>query len=174
MTQLVIKRQIQLRKPPANDNFADATEMLRIGSDNTAWEKMPEVELAGATIEATEVSGSNWGVSPGYQSLWWKFTPAGATTVSIRNINSIFGASSGSGDSTGVFLDLVMAVWRGSSFGTLVEMDSTLYTADTAGPYDGTATWAATAGTVYHIQIAAGGTSGPSKNGKVVLEWKLA
>lgn len=169
---LSIKRAVEVRRPASNDDFARAQPMHRIGT-GTGWEQLEPVDIAGNGMEVAEPAGLNWIGSAGYQSLWWKYEPAGSHHVSVRNSLSTFMDSFSTFPVTPARLNLLMAAYGGGpGMGALAELDSTGSTAvDAATPiFDPLIEFDVVGGNTYWIQVVA---YQPGTNGAVVLEWNL-
>jgi hypothetical protein len=173
VTKLIsIKRAVEMRRPAANDDFARAQPMHRIGT-GTGWEQLEPVDIAGNGMETAEPAGANWVGSLGYQSLWWKYEPAGPHHVSVRNGLSTFMDSTSSFPVSPAKLNIMMTAYDGGpGMGALTELDSTDST-DPSNPtpdFDPIIEFDVVAGDTYWIQVAAWA---PGTNGAVILEWNL-
>ncbi|HEX5809373.1 MAG TPA: S-layer homology domain-containing protein, partial [Anaerolineales bacterium] len=121
--------------PPSNDNFANGTVITTIPYTNT-------VVTTEATEQASEppvpTACDGRLLDLGVKTVWYRYTPTVTGPVYA--------------DSFGTDYDTYIAVWRGSSLGTL-----TFVTCDDdneAGGYESQVGWTATAGVTYHIQVA--------------------
>jgi len=128
--------------PPANDNFANAATLS--GNSGTV-----NSNSSMATSETGEPAHAGEGP---YKSIWYKFTPASSGILSVDTHGSAF--------------DTVLAVYTGSSVGSLTEVSSN-DDDDSAGNCSGTNA-PLTSGTTYRIAVAG---YDDSEAGSTVLNW---
>jgi hypothetical protein len=120
---------------PANDNFAAGTAVGALPANFTA-------STTSATLETGEPApgcGSGFG-----KSVWYVFTPAATTQVTVSTAGSNF--------------DTILGVWTGGSLGGLTAVTCN-------DDFTGTTSqvsFSATAGTTYRIQVGGFGGAGGS------------
>lgn len=133
---------------PTNDNFASRIALTTEGGF------VGPVTIDLATTEVGEPAGSN--VTNGvFQTIWYSWTCPLSGTYSFDT-----------GTRAGAQVDTTLAVWTGTSLGSLVEVASN---DDTPGfSFGSQVVFAATAGTTYQIQI---GTYDGTATGNVYLNW---
>ena len=135
--------------PPANDNFANAQVI-------TGCSGLVNGVNVGATREANEPTHSPDNVT-GNRSVWYQWQAPSTGTVTFRTVGSRF--------------DTVLAVYTGSSLGSLV-LAAARDDDDSATDKTSTVTVSAIAGTTYRIAVdgynnESGGDFGPLK-----LNWQ--
>lgn len=190
MTRILsIHRAVQIRLPHHNDDFEDAQPMRRLQS-GTGFEQLLPVPLAGATIQheafggpRTDPVGSNWVGSDGFQSLWWRYDPAGSRHVAVRNTLSthfdgfsVFPDYSGGPTPTSRLNVMMAAYGGGPALADLSELDSTDSDDPTDDPtsghpaFDPRLDFDVVGGETYWVQVCSWKAG---MNGEVVLEWNL-
>ncbi len=128
-----------------SDNFADGQGISG-----------PVGTVNGSTVVATKEAGEpNHGGNVGGKSIWYKWTAPGTGPATIDTVGSTY--------------DTLLGVYTGDSVGalTLIADNDDI---ETGTQQQSRVTFAATAGTVYHIAVD--GYDGAS--GSVVLNWNLA
>jgi hypothetical protein len=114
--------------PPANDNFADALEILGASG-----------QIPGCNIGASKESGEpRHAHNNGGASVWWRWTAPASGSVVFDTFDSNF--------------DTILAVYTGNSVGTLTEIASN-NDADSLHVYQSILEFDAVAGTTYHIVV---------------------
>jgi hypothetical protein len=131
-----------------NDDFANSAD-VDVGSDPTS----ESVNTVFATKEAGEPDHAG---NAGGKSVWYRFTPATSGPVTV--------------DTCDAALDTLLAVYTGSSVGTLTEVASNDDTAGCGGGTGSRVTFSATAGTT--SRLAVDGKNGAG--GQVRLEFQMA
>ncbi len=144
--------------PPANDDFANADTITAGGPvSNVVLDGIPN-RWAGAEVGEPDHAATTNGAS---HSLWWKVTLASSGNVSFDTSLSL--------DIDGINpLDTVLAIYSGSTVGTLVEIDS-----NDDGGVDVTSELInvpLTGGVTYHIAV---GCFDPIIYGTVILRYSL-
>lgn len=111
--------------PPPNDNLADRT-LVAAGS----------TQSVGSNVDASAEAGEPRNPSvAGGRSVWWSWTSATSSSVTISTTGSSF--------------DTTLAIYTGNTVGSLVLVGAN----DDAGGVQSAVTFAAVAGTTYSIQV---------------------
>jgi hypothetical protein len=134
-----------LAVPPANDNFANATNLTG-----------PAGSITGSTIDATKEAGEpNHAGEPGGRSLWYRWAAPRDGLVTFDSC-----ATSG--------FDSLLAVYTGSAVNALSEVESN--DDEPACPFGRSrVVFPATAGLIYRIAVDGFGAA----QGPVLLSWNL-
>ncbi|MBI1289913.1 hypothetical protein GC173_01540 [bacterium] len=130
---------------PANDSFSSATLILSLSGTSGA-------ENQGASREAGEPD--HWSTSPGYGTLWWKYTADAIATVNF--------STCGSG------IDTVMAMYLGDSVDSL-ELVMRNDNSSSCPPASGIQ-FTSTPGVTY---IIAAGSYDVDSRGTLILRWTV-
>lgn len=153
---------------PLADNFADA--IVLVGASGSYGRGI----IDDLTVEDGEPTGSNIGNGI-HQTCWFKWVAPADGTATFDTRGSL--ATDGNGgpdippdDPALPSLDTTLAVWTGTELGDLVEVESN--DDDDSGDwgYNSLATFAATSGETYWIQI---GTYDEPYTGTLVVNWSL-
>ncbi len=111
--------------PPANDHFANRT-LVAAGS----------TQSVGSNVDASAETGEPRNPSvAGGRSVWWSWTSATSSSVTISTTGSSF--------------DTTLAIYTGNSVGSIALVGAN----DDAGGVQSAVTFAAVAGTTYSIQV---------------------
>ena len=131
--------------PPVNDNFAGAQALSGLSGSVTGT----NVNATGETDEPI-----HWNVFGTASSVWYRWTAPASGLAAIDTVGSSF--------------DTVLAVYSGSTLGTLTRLTQD---DDSGGGRTSLVNFAATAGTTYYFAVG-GSTSGA--RGALVLNWQLS
>src|SRR5581483_9376471 len=141
-----VKLNLVLTRPPGNDAFAAAQVIAGAAGS-----------IAGTNLAASKEAGEpNHAGNVGGHSVWYRWTAPASTTLTIDTVGSSF--------------DTLLAVYKGSSVGSLTAVASNDDIVDQQQPQS-RVSFAVTAGTTYQIAVDGWRGTGTGAVGSVMLNW---
>lgn len=127
-----------------NDYFADAITVV-IPTDGATYTHSGTIHNLNLTMEVGEPYATGYNPT---KTAWWKYTPATSGTITVSTTPTVHDPDAGYTNT-----DTEMAIYTGSAVNALTKLASD--SDSVAGARSRISNLAVTAGTTYHIQVAA-------------------